>query len=110
MSAVNTQSLRKARVLYKDLFAGVIEETEFGYRFTYAVEFIAKGIPISFTLPLRSEPYESKTLFSFFSGLLPEGWYMDLVTSKLKIDKNDKFGVLLATCRDTIGAVSVEVL
>ena len=101
---------RKAKVLFKNELAGMIEETENGYRFTYNGEFAKNKIPISVSLPLRAEPYESKTLFSFFEGLLPEGWYMDLVSSKLKIDKNDHFGLLLATCQDTIGAVSIEAI
>jgi serine/threonine-protein kinase HipA len=41
-------------------------------------------------------------------GLLPEGWYLDLASKKLKIDKDDKFGLLLATCKDTVGAVSIR--
>ncbi|MHB2025937.1 MAG: HipA N-terminal domain-containing protein [Elusimicrobiota bacterium] len=33
------------------------------------------SLPKSFTeLPLRAENYESKALFLFFNGLLPEGW------------------------------------
>jgi serine/threonine-protein kinase HipA len=99
---------RKAKVLFKNELAGIIEETENGYRFTYNEEFSNNRIPISVSLPLRAEPFESKVLFSFFEGLLPEGWYMDLVSSKLKIDKNDHFGLLSATCQDTIGAVSIE--
>ena len=108
MNGNNSPLYRKAKILFKNEPAGIIEETENGYRFSYNAEFIKNRIPISISLPLRAEPYESKTLFSFFEGLLPEGWYMDLVSSKLKIDKNDHFGLLLATCRDTIGAVSIE--
>lgn len=101
-------SYRKAIVFFKNDASGRIEETEEGYRFIYDSNFLTKGVPISSSLPLRSEPYESDKLFSFFEGLLPEGWYLDIVCSKLKIDKEDKFGVLLATCKDTIGAVSIE--
>lgn len=41
-------------------------------------------------------------------GLLPEGWYLDIISSSLKIDKKDYFGLLIATCRETIGAISIE--
>ena len=99
---------RRAKVLFKNELAGMLEETESGYRFTYNGEFAKNKIPVSVSLPPRAEPYESKTLFSFFEGLLPEGWYLDLVSSKLKIDKKDHFGLLLATCQDTIGAASIE--
>lgn len=86
----------------------MLEETGNGYRFTYAPDFIQKKIPVSLSLPVRSTPYESDRLFPFFLGLLPEGWYLDVVAAKLKIEKKDSFGVLLATCKDTIGAVSIE--
>ncbi len=100
--------LRKAIVLFKDKEAGVIEEIPEGYRFTYAIDFIKKNQPISVSLPLRYEPYEQSFLFSFFVGLLPEGWYLEIVCKTLKIDKNDSFGILLSTCQDTIGAVTIK--
>ena len=99
---------RKGIVKYKQDIAGVIEEIDNGYRFTYEDEFMKKGIAISFSLPIKNRVYENEELFSFFEGLLPEGWYLEIVTKNMKIDRNDKFGVLLATCKDTIGAVSVE--
>lgn len=64
--------------------------------------------PISLTLPLREEPYEVRGLHPFFENLLPEGWLLELATSKLKIGKDDAFGLLLATCADCVGAVEVH--
>ena len=65
------------------------------------------AVPVSFTLPLRSEPYETEGLHPFFENLLPEGWLLDIATSKLKLSKDDPFGLLLATCADCIGAVEI---
>lgn len=31
-------------------------------------------MPVSFSVPLRPEPFEDKRLFPFFDGLIPEGW------------------------------------
>lgn len=89
---------------------GVLEETESGTRFTYDRAWLARddALPISLTLPLRDEPYESRGLHPFFENLLPEGWLLELSTSKLKISKDDAFGLLLATCGDCIGAVEVR--
>ncbi|MCK5398818.1 HipA N-terminal domain-containing protein [bacterium] len=87
-----------------------MEETEGGYKFTYEKEFIQENVPISISLPLRKAPYEDDELFPFFQGLLPEGWYLEVVSSTLKIDKDDDFGILLSTCRETIGSISVEEL
>ncbi len=46
--------------------------------------------------------------FSFFEGLIPEGWLLDIASENWRINKNDRMGLLLACCRDCIGAVSVE--
>ncbi len=99
---------RTASVLFKNEEAGILKETKNGYLFAYSKEFIEKNISISISLPVRKEFYESERLFSFFQVLIPEGWYLDLVCAKLKIDKNDTFGVLLSTCKDCIGAVSIK--
>jgi serine/threonine-protein kinase HipA len=105
---MENRKLRKAIVRFKDEVAGILEETNTGFRFTYDKDFLKKNIGISLSLPPVEEPYESNDLFSFFTGLLPEGWYLDIVSKTLKIDEEDVFGILLATCKDTIGAVSIE--
>ncbi len=100
---------RRAQVFYNKDLAGYVSETKDGYIFEYNKEFLKKNIPISISLPLREEPYESKELPSFFRGLLPEGWYLDIVTATQKIDREDLFGLLLSTTNlDTIGAVTVR--
>jgi serine/threonine-protein kinase HipA len=88
---------------------GVIEETDTGSRFAYDPEWLARpgALPVSLTLPLRAEPYEARGLLPFFENLLPEGWLLELSTAKLKIPKDDAFGLLLATCVDCAGAVEV---
>ena len=63
---------------------------------------------VSLTLPLREEAYESNVLFSFFDGLIPEGWLLEMVTRNWKINYKDRFGLLLIACRDCIGDVVVE--
>ena len=57
---------------------------------------------------LRQEPYTSKTLFSFFDGLIPEGWLLDLVTHNWKLRANDRLGLLLVACKDCIGSVVIR--
>lgn len=101
--------LRKGQVFYNSDLAGQISETSDGYIFEYDNNFLEKDMPISITLPLRDEPYKSKELFPFFKGLLPEGWYLDIVRATQKIDREDLFGLLLSTTSvDTIGAVTVR--
>ena len=99
---------RRAKVSYKNQLAGYLTETANGYEFVYDSNFIHSGQSISISLPLREEPYVATELFGFFRGLLPEGWYLSIVSDKEKIDPKDDFGILLATTSDTIGAVSVH--
>jgi serine/threonine-protein kinase HipA len=89
---------------------GTIEETDTGTRFTYDPEWVERrdAVPVSLAMPIRAEPYESKGLLPFFENLLPEGWLLEIATSKLKIPKDDAFGLLLATCADCVGAVEVR--
>lgn len=90
--------------------AGLIRETEQGYQFSYDREYLesAGAVAASLTLPLRAEPYESTVLFPFFDGLIPEGWLLNVVRRNWKIDSNDRFGLLLKSCRDCIGDVRIE--
>ena len=100
---------RKGQVFYDNDLAGQISETSDGYIFEYDKDFLKNGLPISIALPIRKEPYKSKELFPFFKGLLPEGWYLDIVTATQKIDREDLLGLLLCTTSgDTIGAVTVR--
>ena len=103
------RELRRGQVYFDKDPAGYISETADGYLFEYDKEFLKKNIPISVSLPPRERPYESKELFSFFKGLLPEGWYLDIVAATQKVDREDSFGLLLCTTSgDTIGAVTVR--
>ena len=100
---------KKALVYYKDHFAGYLTETDEGYTFVYDKEYLksSAAMPISLTLPLRNDTYESKALFSFFDGLIPEGWLLNVGQKYWKLRGNDRFELLVTLCRDTIGAVSI---
>ena len=101
--------LRKVDVYFKNDLAGYLSETNEGYIFQYDDDFLKKNIPISVSLPPREEPFKSKELFPFFKGLLPEGWYLDIVSATQKVDPRDYFGVLASTASvGTIGAVTVR--
>jgi serine/threonine-protein kinase HipA len=100
---------RKAEILAGDRAAGLLSEDEEGYAFVYYSEYLESGnaMAVSLTLPLTEETYKSRTMFPFFDGLIPEGWLLDITTDIWKIDVRDRMGLLLACCRDCIGAVSV---
>lgn len=101
--------MRKARVLYRDIVAGQLIEDENGYTFSYDASYLVSKDkePISLTLPLREQPYQSNVMFPFFDGLIPEGWLLDITTKNWKLNPNDRMGLLMTCCKDCIGAIGV---
>lgn len=102
-------TFRTAYIYVRGIFAGFLKETDGGYSFKYDFNYLHEenATPVSLTLPLQEEEYTSKTLFSFFDGLIPEGWLLKVVSDNWKIDTRDRFGILLVACKDVIGNVSV---
>lgn len=102
-------AFRKAYVYVRNVFAGILSETDSGYMFAYDEEYLKSetASAVSLTLPLASTPYTSGTLFPFFDGLIPEGWLLGVVSRNWKIDTKDRFGLLLVACKDGIGNVSI---
>lgn len=103
-------AFRVAYVYVRNVFAGELRETDEGYLFSYDKQYLLSeaASAVSLTLPLSEEPYTSKTLFSFFDGLIPEGWLLSVVSRNWKIDVSDRFGLLLVACKDGIGNVSIR--
>ena len=64
--------------------------------------------PVSLTLPLQDKPHVSRTMIPFFDGLIPEGWLLEIAEKNWKLNARDRMGLLLACCKDCIGAVSIE--
>ncbi len=102
---------KRGKVYVDDDFAGIIEQREGLYIFTYGEEYLksTNPKPVSLTLPLRAEPYEQKTMIPFFDGLIPEGWLLDIITDNWKINKSDRMSLLLMACKDCIGNISIIV-
>lgn len=101
--------MRRAQVLYRDIVAGELIEDDNGYTFTYNQSYLANhdAEPISLSMPLTVKPYQSNVLFPFFDGLIPEGWLLDISIKNWKINPNDRMGLLLACCKDCIGAIGI---
>lgn len=101
----------KGIVKYNNIKAGLLtEEDNGGYLFVYDEKYV-QTYPdqfITFEMPVRRLPYKSNRLFPFFDGLIPEGWLLNIATESWKINKNDRMGLLLACCKNAIGAVSIH--
>ena len=100
---------RQGTVYFKGIPAGIVWQDEDGYGFSYHPAYLARAKePVSFTLPLREQPFLSKTMIPFFDGLIPEGWLLDITVRNWKLDPGDRMQLLLTACKDCIGAVSIE--
>lgn len=101
--------MQKAVIYMYDRKAGILSLDENGYHFAYDPDYsnTPDAVPVSLTLPVSAEPYTSRYLFPFFDGLIPEGWLLDIAEKNWKLNPRDRMGLLLACCKDCIGAVSV---
>ncbi len=101
--------MRSAEIYLRDQLAARLEEDDDGYRLMYDPVYLSSdhAAPVSLSLPLRADPYLDKRLFPFFDGLIPEGWLLDIAERTWKLNPRDRMGLLLACCRDCIGAVRV---
>ena len=102
--------MRKAEIIMNNALAGWLTQDENGYHFVYNTNYLNNKTaePISLTLPLKETIFTSKVLFPFFDGLIPEGWLLDIAEKNWKLNSRDRMGLLLACCKDCIGAVSVH--
>ena len=104
--------MKQAIVFLRGVKAGILTEDENGYTFEYDADYLASADAeaVSLTLPLSDKPYRDKVLFPFFDGLIPEGWLLDIAEKNWKIDARDRMSLLIAWCKDCIGAVGVELI
>ena len=101
--------MRQAQVFYQYQLAGLLTENEEGYFIVYESQYLenSNSKPVSLTLPLQKAAFQSKILFPFFDGLIPEGWLLNIAIDNWKINPRDRFGLLLSMCRDCIGCISI---
>lgn len=99
----------KANIYIRNELAGFLEKFPGNhFQFSYYEDWVKKkGIPIGFAFPVNQSPVKSDELFPFFDNLIPEGWLLKSVESIYKIDKSNRFALLLATGRETIGAIKI---
>lgn len=104
--------MRKCKVYVNGIEAGILTEMDNPrkYVFKYGRDYIEKNLPpVCLAMPLTAEEYSSEVLFPYFFNLLSEGENRAIQSSFHHIDKEDDFGILLATGQyDTVGAVTVR--
>jgi len=106
--------MRAAQVFLNKKFAGILTEInrkEYSFQYDFDYYNDPKAPAVSLTLPKTKQQYHSAYLFPFFFNMLAEGVNKELQSRQLRIDKEDAFGLLMATAiYDTIGAVTVKPL
>jgi len=102
--------MKQAHIYMHNQSAGQLIEDDNGFHFSYFSDYLIlpSAVAVSLTLPLTSQTYFSKTLFPFFDGLIPEGWLLEITVKSWKVDPRDRMGLLMVSCIDCIGAVSVH--
>ena len=101
--------MRQGEIWINENKAGILEENDEGYKFRYYKSYLSlkNAQPVSLSMPLQKNEFKSEHLFPFFDGLIPEGWLLDIAHKNWKLDPRDRMGLLLATCKDCIGNISV---
>ena len=101
--------MKRGKVYIKDVFCGIITESEEGYTFEYDKAYLNMdgATALSPTMPLTDETYVKEMMFPVFDGLIPEGWLLAIAQSSWKIDARDRMSLLLACCKDCIGDIGV---
>ena len=100
--------MRRAKVFVGGIFAGILEEQEKKkqYRFIYHEGYA--GLPVSLTMPISRKVYEFNRFPPFFDGVLPEGFQLEALLKRQKIDRDDYFQQLMVVGGDLVGNVTVE--
>ena len=87
---------------------GVLSSDNGRMEFRYSPAYLAQGKAeaLSFSLPLRSEPYAEETIIPFFANLLPDEGVRTRIAEILQVSPENVFGLLKEIGEDCAGAVS----
>ncbi len=96
---------RAVKIYMYGKLAGLLVESENGYVFSYDEHY--KGKPISLSMPISTNRFESKQLHPFFKSLAPEGWLKKRFSEIQQIDERDLLGFLIENGNDLLGAITI---
>lgn len=89
--------------------AGTLERrSQARLRFTYDESWVAgERLPLSLSLPVRSQPFDHEECAPFFEGLLPEGDFLKAIARTLHVSATNSFQLLSELGGECAGAISV---
>ena len=90
--------------------AGILESEKGTLSFRYSEDYLQdpSATPLSFTFPLRKEPFDNQTTTVFFDNLLPPDVVRKRLGKILHLSRHNVFGFLKAIGGDCAGAVSLH--
>lgn len=97
-------------VYFGERKAGILEQDDGGaLAFTYGATYLGGGEPrpISFSMPLREEPYGDRVARPFYSGLLPDEGARQRLAGALGVSAGNTFGLLEIIGGECAGALSL---
>ncbi len=103
--------MKKGIVYYDNQECGtIIQNDDNKFIFEYNDDWFNNPLKesVSLTLPKTAKLYESNILFPFFDGLIPEGYLLEAAIHKYSLNSNDRMSLLLKTCHNPIGIVSIK--
>jgi serine/threonine-protein kinase HipA len=101
---------RELEVYFEQRLVGTLVQDDSGQlRFTYHEAWLADpaSVPISWSLPLRSEPFNHRETRPFFAGLLPEAEKRELVARALGVSDRNDFALLDRIGGECAGAITL---
>lgn len=99
--------MRRAQICVNGMRAGTLEELE-GGRFRFQYDDAYEGPPVSLTMPTARRTHEFDAFPPFFDGLLPEGFMLEALLKRHKLDRHDLMGQLIAVGADMVGDVTAQ--
>ena len=101
--------MESLNVFLLEKLAGVLESEKGTLSFRYSEDYLQdpSAAPLSFTLPLRKEPFDNQTTTVFFDNLLPPEVVRKRLGKILHLSRHNVFGFLKAIGGDCAGAVSL---
>ncbi len=100
--------MNRAKVFNFGIHCGYLDEIIKGKEYKFQYLELYNGEPVSLTMPLEKKEYIFNEFPPFFDGLLPEGFMLEALCRRMKVDKDDSFRQLLLVGGDAVGSVTVE--
>lgn len=96
-------------VYLRGVYIGVLASDKGRLAFTYADSYLSQpdAEAVSYTMPLRAEPYQGGEVVSFFSNLLPDEAVRVKIARYLGISAGNVFALLKRIGEDCAGAVAL---